>query len=120
MVDEPEDRRLVTVIDPANVFISREKLTGYLLSRTHPVGSHKSVFFLGLGYKAEEPDVLAADLTRLLISAAQFGDVTEHGQKVLARGPIQGPNGQIGRVLVVWIILAGESLIRFVTAYPEG
>jgi len=107
-------------IDPANVVIPGDKLTGYLLSKTHPIGRYKSTFFLGLGYSPESPAVLAADLTTLLLSSAELGDVTEFGQKVLSRGPITGPNGQTDRVVAVWIILSAESSLRFVTAYPEG
>ena len=106
-------------IDPAEVVIAGEKLTGYLLSKTHPIGRYKSAFFLGLGYKPEEPDVLAADLRALLVAAAEPGEVTEFGQKVLSRGSITGPSGQVGRVMAVWIILSGDPRIRFVTAYPE-
>ena len=107
-------------IDPANVVIATEKLTGYLLSKVHPIGRYKSAFFFGLGYTPEKPEVLVADLTALLTAAAEPGEVTEYGQKLLARGPILGPNGQTGRVQTVWIILSGEPLIRCVTAYPEG
>ena len=107
-------------IDPRKVAISSEKLTDYLLSRSHPIGRYKSAFFLGLGYTPEEPSVLEADLTSLLLSNADAGEVTEFGQKVLSRGQITGPAGQTGRVLAVWIILSGDSSIRFVTAYPES
>lgn len=107
-------------IDPANVVIPSEKLTDYLLSKTHPIGRYKSAFFLGLGYTPEEHGLLAADLTALLVSAAEPEKATEYGQKVLSRGPITGPNGQTSRIQTVWIILSGEPLIRLVTAYPEG
>lgn len=106
-------------IDPTKALITSEKLTGYLLSKTHPIGRYKSAFFLGLGFTSDEPAVLAAALKALLTTAAEPGEVTEFGQKVLARGPILGPNGQSGRVLAVWIILSGEEQLRFVTAYPE-
>ena len=107
-------------IDAGKVIVSPEKLTGYLLSKIHPIGRYKSAFFLGLGYTPEQAEVLATDLVALLAAAAEPGEVTEYGQKLLARGPITGPNGQTGRVQTVWIILSGEPLIRFVTAYPEG
>jgi len=107
-------------IDSANVVVPGEKLTDYLLSGTHPIGRYKSAFFLSLGYTPGEPHVLEADLKSLLLSAAEPGDLTEFGQKLLSRGPLTGPNGQMGRVLAVWIILSGDPLIRFITAYPEG
>lgn len=107
-------------VDPAKVVIPSEKLSDYLLSSTHPIGRHKSAFFLGLGYTPEEPDLLASDLTSLLVASATAGEITKFGQKVLSSGLLSGPNGQTGRVLMVWIILSGDSSIRFVTAYPEG
>jgi hypothetical protein len=106
-------------IDPANAVVSTEKLTGYLLSRSHPIGRYKSPFFLGLGYAAENPDRLRADLIALLQKSAEPGEVTEFGQKFLSRGALTGPNGKVGRILAVWIILAGSSQFRLVTAYLE-
>lgn len=107
-------------IDSGNVVVPREKLSGYLLSTTHPIGRYKSTFFLGLGYTPDVPEKLEAALKALLAISAEPGEVTPYGQKVLSRGPITGPNGQIGRIQAVWIILTGDILIRFVTAYPEG
>jgi len=104
-------------IDPTKVVIASEKLTGYLLSRTHPIGRYKSAFFLGLGFTLEEPAALASALRTLLIATAEPGEVTEFGQKILARGQILGPNGQFGRILAVWIILSAESVVRFVTVH---
>jgi hypothetical protein len=106
-------------LDPAKAVVASEKLTGYLLSRTHPIGRYKSAFFLGLGFSSDEPAALASALKSLLAAKAELGEVTEFGQKVLSRGEILGPNGQSGRVLAVWIILSGEMQPRFVTVYPE-
>jgi hypothetical protein len=106
-------------LDPTTAVVANEKLTGYLLSRTHPIGRYKSAFFLGLGFSPDEPATLAAALKSLLAAEVEPGEVTEFGQKVLARGEILGPKGQSGRVLAVWIILSGETQLRFVTAYPE-
>lgn len=106
-------------LDPTTALVAIEKLTGYLLSKSHPIGRYKSTFFLGLGFSPDEPAVLAAALKSLLAAEAEPGEVTEFGLKVLARGEILGPNGRSGRVLAVWIILSGETYSRFVTAYPE-
>ena len=83
------------------------------------IGRYKSAFFLRLGFTPEEPAALASALRTLLVATAEPGEVTEFGQKILARGQILGPNGQSGRILAVWIILSTESVVRFVTAYPE-
>ncbi len=39
------------------------------------------------------------------------------GQKYLVRGIIEGPTGRIASVVSVWVILAGETFPRLVTAY---
>jgi hypothetical protein len=39
--------------------VEPEKLHGYILSTTHPVGQLKATFFLGLGYSAEDWQLLA-------------------------------------------------------------
>jgi hypothetical protein len=107
-------------IDPTKVVVPSDKLTGYLLSTTHPIGRYKSAFFLGLGYTPDAYERLEEDLKALLAASAEIGEVTAFGQKIQSRGQIAGPNGRAGRVLAIWIILSGESLVRFVTAYPEG
>ena len=42
--------------------IDPQKLHGYLLSKTHPVGRFKARFFAALGYAAERWQELEADL----------------------------------------------------------
>lgn len=61
---EPEDRAVV---------VATEKLIGYLMSETHPIGQYKASFFLGLGYKPEFPERLKADLISLLERSAEPG-----------------------------------------------
>lgn len=47
--------------------IPKDKLTDYLLSETHPVGSSKAKFFRGLGFNEANANVLA----KLLLHMAQ-------------------------------------------------
>jgi hypothetical protein len=103
----------------ASAIIAPEKLRDYLLSPTHPIGRYKSVFFRSLGYSQELWENLGRDLRGLLGGDAVQLELTEHGQKVAFRGSITGPNGRSARVATVWIILTGENVVRFVTAYPE-
>jgi hypothetical protein len=44
--------------------IDPQKLHGYLLSQTHPVGRFKARFFAALGYSAERWSEFEADLRR--------------------------------------------------------
>jgi hypothetical protein len=46
-------------------------------------------------------------------------NITEYGIKYSISGSITGPNGRSANVVSVWIILTGEDVPRFVTAYPE-
>jgi hypothetical protein len=64
-------------------------------------------------------EVLDADLRSLLFLNAEQLDVTEYGRKYTVTGSITGPNGRAAEIVSVWIILAGEEMPRFVTAYPK-
>ena len=107
-------------IDATTAVVLPEKLRDYLLSPTHPIGRYKYAFFQSLGYTQETWERLAADFLALLRTEALALDVTEYGQKVAVRGTLTGPNGRSGEIVIVWIILRGETHARFVTAYPEG
>lgn len=96
-----------------------EKLRDYLLSPTHSIGRYKAAFFRSLGYDQDGCDVLAADLGTLLAGKAVKMDITEYGTKYRISGSITGPKGRSANVISVWIILTGEDVPRFVTAYPE-
>lgn len=102
-----------------NAIISREKLEGYLLSLDHPIGRYKAAFFHALGYGQDDWKALAHDLRGLLGRKAEEREETEYGKKYEIRGTITGPNGRSAAIIVVWIILRGEEIARFVTAYPE-
>lgn len=100
--------------------VATEKLRDYILSPVHPVGRFKSIFFRGLGYNADTYEQLEADIRRLLIADAELVTVTKFGTKYMVRGVLVGPNGRSSPIVTVWIILSGQVVPRFVTAYPEG
>jgi hypothetical protein len=110
---------VIPALDPTTAIISRDKITGYLLSPSHPIGRYKAAFFASIGYSVDAPEVLERDLRELLGTEIAELDVTEYGRKFSSRGLITGPNGRQAYVLAIWIILAGERSPRFVTAYPE-
>lgn len=107
------------LLDAAAAIISSEKVREYLLSSAHPIGRYKSTFFRSLGYSQDQWRVLERDLRAILANEAELSGATEYGQKFTARGTLSGPNGRIAGIVTVWIILAGETAPRFVTAYPE-
>jgi len=98
--------------------IDREKIEDYLLSPFHPVGRFKAVVFGRLGYSRDEWQKLDTDLRAHL----RANDVIEiqrnaFGLKYVVGGNLVAPSGAVD-FITVWIILDGESVPRFVTAYP--
>lgn len=99
--------------------VDPEKLTGYLLSETHPVGRLKAKFFRRIGFN--ESNVWL--LEHSLIEIAQTQEVVEtlssvHGVKYVVDGLIPAPSGKWVKLRTVWIIDQGQDRPRFVTAYP--
>lgn len=101
-----------------NAVIPTEKLQDYLLSSSHPVGRFKAVFFRALGYTDGDWERLEADIRSILINDATLGEQTDYGQKLEVRGTITGPAYRSAEIVTAWIILKGESIPRFITAYP--
>lgn len=99
--------------------VDAAKVRDYLLSPEHPVGRFKAEFFARVGYSRNDWQLLAANLRALVASEdATPGDQSPFGDKYEVRGTIVGPTGRDAKVVTVWIILAGESAPRFVTAFP--
>ena len=100
------------VIDPI-------KLHGYLLSTSHPIGRFKAVFFARLGYGAANWQALDEALRKQHLGTdAKEVENDERGQKYEIRAILKGPAGQSAAVVSIWMIRAGESIPRFITAYP--
>lgn len=100
--------------------VEREKITEYLLNREHPDNGGKADFFIGLGFSLNEWEILAESLRRV----ARFSGVSRsmesaHGKKYIVEGDLQTPSGKTPKVRTVWIVDAGESIARLVTAYPH-
>jgi len=79
----------------------------------------KARFFKGFGFRREAPEQLAA----ALLAHAAGHDVSElqptpFGVKFLIEGPLKAPDGRAPIVKAVWVVEAGSTAPRFVTAYP--
>lgn len=98
--------------------IEPEKLQHYLLSSSHPIGRFKAEFFKSIGFTNDSRDVLEVEIRALLGNDATIKEKTEYGQKYEIRGTITGPTGQSAGIVTAWIILKGEEIPRFITAYP--
>jgi len=103
----------------SKAYVPKEKLTGYLLSKTHAVGKAKAKFFRALGF--DENNV--AELKRELLRIAQTEPITDmvvspHGTKYIIDGELSTPGGKVVPIRTVWIVEKPQEPPRFVTAYP--
>jgi hypothetical protein len=99
--------------------IDAAKLRDYLLSHEHPVGRFKAMFFETLGYSRALWPRLQNDLLELCRTApAAEGQASQFGRKFEVRGSLEGPSGRRAEVVTIWVILVGENVPRFVTAFP--
>jgi hypothetical protein len=102
-----------------SAWVPPEKLTGYLLSETHPIGKAKAKYFRGLGYHDENVVLLESGL----LDIARTHEVVEtestlHGTKYVVDGSLMPPGGRMAGLRTVWIIETSDSRPRFVTAFP--
>lgn len=99
--------------------VDAAKVRDYLLSHEHPIGRFKAVSFESLGYAQVDWMRLQTDLLDLCRSGdAVEGQSSEFGRKYEVRGTLKGPSGRQAEVVTVWVVLVGEGVPRFVTAYP--
>jgi len=100
----------------------KEKITGYLLNSDHLAGRGKARFFSRFGFSLKAWRVLAAALNKHAIGNDISGvEVTDYGKKYIIEGKLDTPSGRSPTIRAVWFISRGETVPRFVTAYPvEG
>ncbi len=100
-------------------FVEPRKITGYLLSDTHPVGRSKAVFFRLFGFRADRPELLVAALLEHAATAVVTAIIgSPFGVKYEISGPLGTPDGRSVAMKAIWIVEVGGSEPRFVTAYP--
>jgi hypothetical protein len=99
--------------------VAEDKIRKYLLSSFHLLGSAKARFFNGCGFKAEEWEVLVrALLDHALNQPASLSKQSIYGSFYNVDGPLTVPNGSNPMIRSVWILEAGSSTPKLVTAYP--
>lgn len=99
--------------------VDKKKVAEYLLSSTHRGGRGKAAFFWRFGFSTEQWGGLAD----ALIQHGQKNNVAEavesrYGTTSTVEGPLETPDGRRPRLRTVWIVEAGASVPRLVTAYP--
>jgi hypothetical protein len=101
--------------------IDSEKIRGYVLSSTHPVGRFKAAFFGRFGYSAEKWMEFEQRLRELILSQDVAAvEETQYGRKYVVEGSLGTPSGQAVKVVTVWVILKRQGIPRLVTVYPGG
>jgi len=99
--------------------LTRDKVSGYLLSWSHPSGQSKARFFNRFGFRSCKWEILAKALTEHAESNEVYKvEETCFGLRYTVEGPIETPDGRAPNVRVVWFVRYDEIAPRLVTAYP--
>lgn len=102
-----------------SAYIPSEKLSGYLLSDSHPVGRGKAQFLLNLGFTQADQSRLGEQLLAIARNEEVSQEVrTEYGTKYVVEERISTPSGTEAQLRTVWIAEPQDRRPRFVTAYP--
>ena len=100
--------------------VEQKKVVEYLLNREHPDNGGKAEFFIGMGFDPRDWEAFAAAIRHLALTASVISTVeSSHGKKYIVDGPIYRSSGSERLVRSVWIVDAGETVPRLVTAYPR-
>lgn len=100
--------------------IAVEKLATYLLNPAHKRGGTKARLLIGLGYRADAPEVLESDLrTQHLSQDAMRVSKNPYGVSYEIEVSMMTPSGRIVRFCSIWHIDTGSDIPRFITMYPR-
>ena len=99
--------------------VDREKILEYLLSPSHPDGSHKAEFFTRYGFHLENWEVLQEALRTHGTRHPVVKTVeSTHGTRYAVDGALVTTDGRDPMVRTVWLIGKGSTIPRLITAYP--
>lgn len=103
-----------------DAIVGRGKVTGYLLSDTHPTGMHKARWLKGCGFSPETPDTLVRALREhALRSDAHRVESSLFGRRYVVDEILLTPNGGREEVRSIWFVDRGADVPRLVTVYPR-
>jgi hypothetical protein len=103
---------------PADVSISPEKLTQYLLRPRKR--NDKSNWLAQAGYSLKNWRVLENDLRKQILSLeAVPTDNTQYGQMYEIRSQLTGPNGKSLAIITVWLKEKDTGVTKLITLYPD-
>jgi hypothetical protein len=100
--------------------VESAKLADYLLSLAHRDGMEKAKFFMLFGFTRAQPEqfetaLLKHGLTQPIVDVK----TSEHGVKYVLECAVHSPDGRNPCIRSVWIVDAGKTSPRFITAFPN-
>jgi hypothetical protein len=100
--------------------VAPDKITKYLLDLDHIDGGPKARFFIGGGFSPDDPGALTEALKRHFRENRPTKRKPDSlgGERLVIDAPMQVPDGRNPKVRSVWGIDEGETVARFLTAYP--
>lgn len=98
--------------------IPLEKITGYLLSASHPSGRIKARFFARFGFSPDRPDLLMEALRKPAYNDYARSEKTPFGMRYVIEAPLPAPDNRKPLIRTVWFVENDETTPLFVTAYP--
>jgi hypothetical protein len=102
-----------------DLIIEEEKIAGYLLNPKHRYGAAKAAFFMTLGFRLQEWNILADALREHGRShEIKSSRETGFGPRYLVEGDLQTPPGETAFIRSIWQFDAGSVAPRLITAYP--
>jgi hypothetical protein len=100
-----------------NIVIRDDKLTNYLLVPRSE--DDKSKFLAQAGFTSDNPEQLKQAILKLIQTHDAVSDrQNNYGTYYRVEGPLVGPTGTLA-VVTVWIELAIDGIIQFVTLKPK-
>lgn len=109
---------MVKIPDFDRAVIDEHKITGYLLSDSHPAGRSKAAFFKQFGFRSDAwPQFRDALLAHAKTGKALSVIETYYGKKYIISGPLVCPDSRRPNIRTVWFVKAGANTPRLVTAY---
>ena len=100
--------------------VESSKLTDYLLSLDHPEGKGKAKYFMQFGFGPPQADVMeSAMLNHAVTQPVVQVKQSEHGVKYVIKCSVLTPDKRNPCIFSIWIVDAGKTMPRFVTAYPN-
>jgi len=103
-----------------SAIVQEQKIVAYLLSFTHRDGRGKAFFFSRFGFRAADWQEFADALKQhIKTHEVATAETTPFGIRYTIEGTLVTPDGRNPSIRTVWFIETGDSIPRFVTAYPH-